>query len=206
MAVILKNAFLGWAVGGLVLSLVGPGITGCSDSSAGPSAGDASLVDGPVDAAPPPLGVPVANCAACNSAVCGGVLGSATTGITYCTEVCTSNSDCPMGTGCVANSTSKALSNNCLATCTADTDCTAPFICRSDLGSPGSYCWSPYPPVGGATSDAGDAAVAEAGAPDTGTPPSEAGAPPDSGEPTDSGAADAAADAAATDASDASAD
>jgi hypothetical protein len=196
-----KKAYLGWAVGGLVLSLAALGGTGCSDSSSGASAGDASVDDGAVDAAPPLLGVPVASCAACPSAVCAGVLGSATTGITYCTEVCTTNTDCPTGTACVANSTSKDLSDNCLKICTGDADCPAPFICRPDLGSPGSYCWSPYPPVGSETlSDAGDAAVAEA--PDTGMSPSEAGTPTDSGVPSDSGAADV---ALATDASDASA-
>ena len=201
MAVILKNASLGWAVGGLVMSLSALGVTGCSDSSAGPSGGDASVADGAVDAAPPPFGVPVSDCTACISSICGGVLGSPDSGITYCTEVCTTTADCPMGTACVANSTSKDLSNNCLKTCTGDTDCTAPFICRTDLGSPGSYCWSPYPPLGTSTPDAGQTPDA---APDTGTTPSDAGAPLDSGEPSDSGLADVTADVATPDASDAS--
>ena len=45
----------------------------------------------------------------------------------------------------------RLLSNNCIKTCTGDTDCTAPFICRSDVGTTGTNaCWSPYPPIGGA--------------------------------------------------------
>jgi hypothetical protein len=202
MAVMIKKACLGWGVGGLVLSVCALAATGCSSSSAGPSGADASL-DAPVEAGPtPPLGVPVASCAGCP--VCGGVLGSATKGITYCTQDCTTNTDCPSGTGCVVNSTSPGLSNECLKTCTSDSDCTGfddpdtgapPFVCRSDLATPGSFCWSPYPPPdAGLVVDAGGDAAAEAGPADAATPPSDTGAPADSG-----------ADAALSDAADAAA-
>jgi hypothetical protein len=207
MAVMTKKVCLGWGVGGLVLSVCALAATGCSDSSAGPSAGDASL-DAPVEAAgpTPPLGVPVSSCAGCP--VCGGVLGSATKGITYCTQDCTTNTDCPSGTGCVVNTTSPGLLNECLKTCTSDSDCTPfdnadtgapPFICRSDLGSPGNFCWSPFPPPMGPAVDAGDAAAPEeAGPVDAGTPPIDTGAPPSDSGGTDAALSDAA-DAAAGD-------
>jgi hypothetical protein len=195
MATITKKACLGSGIAGLV-AFVALAQGGCSDSSAGPSGTDAAALgdvqgDVQVEAGPPPpLGVPVMSCAGCP--VCGGVLGSPTSGIRYCTQDCSTSADCPTGTACTANTTASVLPSECLKTCAADTDCTAPFICRSDLGTPGSFCWSPYPPVGSRTSDAGDASVLDAGVSDTGTPPPDTGTPPDAG----------ASDASASDASD----
>jgi hypothetical protein len=173
----------------LVLCTFGAsGAIGCSDSSSGSAPigdasaiGDALATDGPavaVEAGPPPLGVPIATCAGC--AVCGGVLGSPTTGISYCTQDCTTDTDCPSGLGCVAALSSSQLSNECIKTCSSNTDCIAPFICRHDLPTAGNFCWSPYPPqqpedAGSAVADtgaasgpdgsvgAGDAAPVEAG-------------------------------------------
>ena len=150
----------------VVLALLGLGASsvfaGCSSSSNSPVASSDASTDG--EAGPPsPLGVPVSSCAGCT--VCGGVLGSPTTGITYCTADCTTDTDCPSGTACTATpSSSSSLSNECLKTCTSNTDCTSPFVCRSDLPTPGSFCWSPYPPP----SDAGPDAAPEAGAVATG--------------------------------------
>jgi hypothetical protein len=145
----------------VVLALLGLGASsvfaGCSSSSNAPAASSDASTDG--QAGPPsPLGVPVSSCAGCT--VCGGVLGSPTTGITYCTADCTTDTDCPSGTGCTASPSSSTLSNECLKTCTSNTDCTSPFVCRSDLPAPGSFCWSPYPPP----SDAGPDAAPDAGA------------------------------------------
>jgi hypothetical protein len=112
-------------------------------------------------------------------------------GITYCTQTCKASADCPTGTACVANTTSsKILDMNCLKTCTGDSDCKSPFICRSDLPTPGNYCWSPYPPP---SAGGQDAAVVDAGAAETGSPADsgaqpDSGASPDSGAPPDSGA------------------
>ena len=133
---------------GLAMALCALGASvaaaGCSASSSGATpSSDASTADGEAGP-PPPLGVPVASCAGCP--VCGGVLGSATTGLTYCTQDCKTNADCPAGTGCVAALSSAALASECIKTCTADSDCSGGFICRSDLPTAGSFCWSSYPP------------------------------------------------------------
>ena len=194
MVITLKKASLGWGLGGLIVSLFALGPSGCSSDSASPS-GDAStaVADGAVDDGPaPPLGVPLPSCAGCP--VCGGVLGSATTGISYCTKDCTANTDCPTGTACVANTNSPtALDMQCIKTCASNSDCTAPFICRSDLGTPGSYCWSPFPaPEGGMTMNAGNV-VPEAGVAETGAPAVEAGT--DAGAPADAATIDAGGDA-----------
>jgi hypothetical protein len=143
----------------VVLALLGLGASsvfaGCSSSSNAPAASSDASTD--AEAGPPsPLGVPVSNCNGCT--VCGGVLGSPTTGISYCTADCTTDMDCPSGTGCTASPSSSSLSNECLKTCTSNTDCTSPFVCRTDLPTPGGFCWSPYPP-----SDAGPDAAADAG-------------------------------------------
>jgi hypothetical protein len=193
MVITLKKASLGWGLGGLVVSLFALGPSGCSSDSASPTGGDASMADVQADGAvddgpPPPLGVPLPTCTGCP--VCGGVLGSPTTGISYCTKDCTSNTDCPTGTACVANTNSPTvLDMQCIKTCASNSDCTAPFICRSDLGTPGSYCWSPFPaPDGGTTTDAGNA-VPDAGVAETGAPPAEAGT--DAGAPADAATTDA---------------
>jgi hypothetical protein len=191
MVITSKKSSLGWALGGLVVSLFALGPSGCSSDSASPTGGDASTADVQADVMveagpPPPLGVPVSSCAGCP--VCAGVLGSPTTGISYCTQDCTTTADCPTGTACVANTTSSTLLDmQCIKACASDSDCTTPFICRSDLPTAGSYCWSPFPPPGDGGADGGDAAVADTGVPET-TP--EAGTP-------DSGAPDAQADAGA---------
>jgi hypothetical protein len=185
MVITLKKASLGWGFGGLVVSFCAVVQIGCSDNNSAQPRGDASTSDalgedggGP----PPPLGVPVASCAGCP--ICGGVLGGPTTGITYCTQVCKASADCPTGTACVANTTSSMiLDMNCLKTCTGDSDCKSPFICRSDFPTPGMYCWSPYPTPSAAGPDA---AVADTGAAETGAP-ADSGAQPDSGSPADSG-------------------
>ena len=61
------------------------------------------VADGPVmpagDGAVPQLGDPVASCDGCP--VCGGALASATTGVSFCTKDCMSDTDCPTGTACV---------------------------------------------------------------------------------------------------------
>jgi hypothetical protein len=177
------------------LAVVGDA-TGCSSSSGAPPGIDASADVGPLSDAPtPPLGVPVSSCAGCP--VCAGTLGSATTGISYCTVDCTSTADCPSGTGCVANATSDALSEQCLATCQTSADCTAPFICRSDLATPGNYCWSPYPPPVDGGAPAGDGGDAGPGpGPDAASTDAAAdtGAVGDTGAPTDASASDASAD------------
>jgi hypothetical protein len=190
MVITSKKSSLGWGLGGLVVSLFALGSSGCSSDSASPTGGDASTADVQADVVeagpPPPLGVPLSTCAGCP--VCAGVLGSPTTGISYCTKDCTTTADCPTGTACVANTTSATLLDmQCIKTCATDSDCTTPFICRSDLSTAGSYCWSPFPPPGYGGTDGGDAAVADTGVPET-TP--EAGTP-------DSGAPDAQADAGA---------
>jgi hypothetical protein len=76
----------------------------------------------------------------------------------------------------------------CLKTCASDTDCTTPFICRSDLPTPGKYCFSPWPPISSETeTDAGDAAVVDTGVAEAGTPvdsgPSPEAATPEAGQP-----------------------
>jgi hypothetical protein len=184
MVITSKKASLGWGFGGLVVSLCAIAQMGCSDNNSTQAGGDAST-DGVAEdggGPPPPLGVPVASCAGCP--VCGGVLGGPTTGITYCTQTCKASADCPTGTACVANTTSSMiLDMNCLKTCTGDSDCKSPFICRSDLPTSGKYCWSPYPAPGAGGQDA---AVADAGAAETGSP-ADSGAQPDSGAPADSG-------------------
>jgi hypothetical protein len=200
MLVITKKASLGRALTGLLVSLFALGAGGCSSTSDAPSGSDASAdvqADVVVDAGPPPpLGVPVPSCAGCP--VCDGILGSPTTGIFFCTKDCTA-ADCPTGTACVANPSSTLLDKECLATCTSDGDCVAPFICRSDVpGSSGSYCWTPYPPP--VEAGAPDAGPADSGPSDTGAPVADTGAP-------DSAVTDAAVtDAAPADASDAAAE
>jgi hypothetical protein len=153
--------------------------------------------DGNADAGPPsPLGVPVPSCAGCTG-ICGGVLASATTGFTFCTQDCTTDTGCPAGTACAADVLTSdlpdgsQLPNECLKTCTTDTDCSGGFICRSDIATTGSFCWSPFPPpvdAGQVASEAGP----DAGIADTGTPV-EAG--PDASGP-DASSADASTDAA----------
>jgi hypothetical protein len=142
---------------------------------------------------PPPLGVPVPSCAGCPT--CGGVLSGPDSGLTYCTQACTTNADCPTGTGCVMNVISPTLDDECLRTCATDTDCSGGFICRTDLGTPGGYCWSPYPPP----VDAGIPPV-EAGADAEVDASADAALPTDAGEPDAStpldGSLDAAVDAA----------
>jgi hypothetical protein len=200
MLITLKNGILGWGGSLVIASLCTFAQSGCSDSSSAPSGGDASTadvqadveIDGMAEAGPPPpLGVPVATCEGCP--VCGGVLGSATTGISYCTKTCTATADCPAGTACVMNTTSATLLDmQCIKTCTSSADCTAPFICRSDLLTPGSYCWSPFPaPLSGAGMDA---AAPDSGLADTGAPPEDTGASSEAGAAPDGGpdAADAA--------------
>ncbi len=179
------------AVGVLVLPVWVTGASGCSDSSSAPS-GDASTADAStadVDAGPPPpLGVPEPSCAGCP--VCGGVLASATTGFTYCTQNCATNSDCPAGTACAATVLSSGLSGQCLRSCTSDADCAGGFICRSDLPSPGAFCWSPYPPVVDAGQHAAsDASTEDAGAADTGASDASLDASPD-GEASDAAVPD----------------
>ena len=192
MVITLKRASLGWGLGGLFVTLCALGQNGCSSDSAAPSGSDASTSDVVMmgdDGAPPPLGVPLKSCAGCP--VCGGVLTSATEGTSYCTQACKASSDCPMGTGCVPNTNSAMiLDMQCLKTCTSDTDCTTPFICRSDLPTAGKYCWSPFPAVK-PTTGGGDAA-----APDTGV--AETGAPVDSGATREAGQPEAAPPDAAT--------
>jgi hypothetical protein len=156
-------------------------VAGCSSDSASPAGGgDASTVDAMSEAsahpneaaaAPIPVGDPTTDCNACT--VCGGVLLSATTGISYCTADCTTTADCPSGTACIPNITSAVLGNQCIETCAADSDCTAPFVCRVDVPTPGGYCWSPYPP----RTDAATPFPVEAGA-DAGA---DAGGLPDAG-------------------------
>jgi hypothetical protein len=180
-----KKTFVRRLLAGPVLVLVAWGASGCSDSSS-PSnpVSDASTAD--VEAGPPPpLGVPVTSCAGCP--VCGGILTSPDAGATYCTQACSTNADCPSGTGCVMNVLTASLDMDCLRTCTSNADCLGGFICRSDLGTPGSFCWSPYPtpvdsgtPVADAAADAGvDAAPADAGEPDGATPDGSADAATD---------------------------
>jgi hypothetical protein len=192
MPTLSKRSFANALPRGLAYALVASAASvavGCSDSSGAPatssdaSATEASVVDGQAGP-PPPLGVPIAStrCASCN--VCGGVLGSPTTGIAYCTQDCTTDADCPSGLGCVAALSTASLSNECIKKCASSSDCTAPFICRSDLPTPGSFCWSPYPPPKDAgppaidagsdagpsgSTDAGDAGPADAGPGDAAT-------------------------------------
>jgi hypothetical protein len=189
MVITVKKMSLGWGLGGLVVCLWALGQNGCSSNSAAPTGGDASATDALIgdDAAAQPLGVPVTSCAGCP--VCGGVLTSATEGTSYCTQACSASMACPTGTGCVPNANSaNLLDKQCLKTCTTDSDCTTPFICRSDLPAPGKFCFSKWPPVSGTTgTDAGDAAaVGDTGAAETGTPV-DAGAPetgtPEAGQP-----------------------
>jgi hypothetical protein len=179
MVVITKRASSFLALAGVLVPLCAIAVAACSQSSGSGSPGDASA-DALVEAGPPPpLGVPVASCTGCP--VCGGVLGSPTTGLTYCTQDCTTNADCPNGTGCSVNAQTSQLPNECLATCTTNADCVSPFICRSDLGGPGNFCWSPYPPpvdAGPAVPEAGPDASPDAS--DTDSSASEAG-PADAG-------------------------
>jgi hypothetical protein len=201
MLFINKNASALLALPALLVSAFALGGTGCSSSSpAGAPASDASTSEG---GPPSPLGVPVATCAGC-AVVCGGVLASATTGFTFCTQDCATNADCPTGTGCAADvltsqlPAGQQLPNECLKTCTTDADCSGGFVCRSDIATAGSFCWSPFPPpvdAGSGAPEAGPDAAAEAGTSEAGT--SEAGGPDASG-PDASGP-----DASAGDASDA---
>jgi hypothetical protein len=165
-------------------------LAACSSSSSPDNGGDASTSDaspdtGVVDAAMPPIGVPIPSCAGCN--VCGGALVTPDSGVTFCTVDCTTDSDCPAGSGtaCIANinSPNMGLSNECIKTCSVDTDCVAPFVCRHDLATPGGYCWSPYGETDASTP------FGEAGA-DGGTP--DSGAAVDGGGTADGGAPDAA--------------
>lgn len=186
-----KSARTFLAVGVLVLPVWLLGASGCSDSSSGPS-GDASTADATADveAGPPPaLGVPVPSCAGCP--VCGGVLASATTGFTYCTQNCATNADCPTGTACATTVLSTGLSGQCLQSCTANADCQGGFICRTDLPSPGAFCWSPYPPpvVDAGQDAASDANAGDAGTADTGAPDASLDASPD-GEASDAAVSD----------------
>jgi hypothetical protein len=168
----IKNAS---ALPGLLVSLFALGGTGCSSSSSpGAPVSDASAPDAAEAGPASPLGVPVASCAGCAD-ICGGVLASATTGFTFCTQDCTTNADCPTGTGCAADVLTSELPDGsqlpseCLKTCTTDTDCSGGFICRSDIATTGSYCWSPFPPPVDAGQGAGEAGP-DAGVADTGTP------------------------------------
>src|SRR5580698_3188113 len=115
MLVITKKASLGWGLAGLLVSLLALGAGGCSSTSDAPSGSDASAdvqADVVVDAGPPPpLGVPVSSCAGCP--VCDGILGSATTGIFFCTKDCTAATDCPTKTACVVNPSSSLLDMEC---------------------------------------------------------------------------------------------
>jgi hypothetical protein len=174
----IKNASALLALPGLFVSLFALGGTGCSSSSSPGPASDASTGPDAAEAGPAsPLGVPVASCAGCVD-VCGGVLASATTGFTFCTQDCTTNADCPTGTGCAADVLTSELPDGsqlpseCLKTCTTDADCSGGFICRSDIATTGSYCWSPFPPPadgGPGAGEAGpDAEVADTGTPDAG--------------------------------------
>jgi hypothetical protein len=187
-----KNASALLALPGLLVSLFALGGTGCSSSSS-PAAPPSDASTAPdVEAGPPsPLGVPVASCAGC-AVLCGGVLATATTGFTFCTQDCTTNADCPSGTGCAADvltsdlPDASQLPNECLKTCTTDADCSGGFICRSDIATTGSFCWSPFPPPVDAGQGAGEAGP-DAGTADAGTP-GEAG--PDASGP-DASTADA---------------
>jgi hypothetical protein len=191
-----NTVWIGGGLTALLVSLAALAQSGCSDSSSSSTPADASadssmLTEAAFDGPTPPLGVPVKDCTGCP--VCGGVLGSPTTGISYCTQNCDAGSDCPMGTACVANQTSSILPMECIQSCTTSADCTAPFICRSDLSTPGSYCWTPFPPPAvqdsGTPVDAGDAGVSDASPTDTGAP-ADTGSP--DGAPTDAATGDAA--------------
>ncbi|HEX3769729.1 MAG TPA: hypothetical protein VHV30_02635 [Polyangiaceae bacterium] len=165
-------------------------IAACSSSSNSDNGGgDASTSDAGGEAGMPPIGVPLASCAGCP--ICGGALVTPDSGVSFCTVDCTTDSDCPAGSGtaCIAsiNSPGMGLSNECIKTCSADGDCQSPFVCRHDLATPGGYCWSPYGETDAST-PIPEAGV-DSGASDGGTP--ESGATPDSGA-ADSGGADAA--------------
>ncbi len=157
----------------LVTSL--SGAAGCSQSSSGAASGaDAATTSnaeggstlGTDAASPSPsIGDPVASCDGCP--VCGGTLASATTGVSYCTEDCTTSATCPTGTACLTDPVSSQLSKQCLKTCAADSDCSGIFVCRSDIEDGGSVCWSPYPPRDAGT-DASSAG-ADSGALDAGS-------------------------------------
>ncbi len=159
---------------------------GCSDSSSGAEAGadgaspqDAATVEEagiapPVEAGPQPIGDPVASCGSCP--VCGGALASATTGVSYCTQNCQTDSDCPKGTACMTDPIASALNKQCLKPCQANSDCAGIFICRSDIEDAGNVCWSPYPPpvapdggTGGIDSGGADAGPGVDAAPEAGS-------------------------------------
>jgi hypothetical protein len=176
------KALVRWASLGLPLTLSGAllaaasggGLEGCSSSSNGGPADAAADVAVPYEGGPPALGVPIANCNGCDGTLtCGGVLAGPEAGITYCTEQCGEAGEvCPTGLTCVPNVLTPALYDECLVGCSKDTDCQAPFICRSDV-APVSVCWSPYPPP----SDAGSTPDAGTDGGDAGTPESDAGEP-----------------------------
>jgi hypothetical protein len=148
----------------------------CSSSSGGVTPGGSDAASDAPTGPVPAVGVSIAQCDP-RCASCGGVLVSATTGVSFCTQSCTMTSDCPTGTACVSNILTSALMNECLRTCTTDADCaggTNQFVCRSDLGTPTPLCWTPYPPPaqdsGTTVPDAGSDAAVDSGNPDTGTP------------------------------------
>ena len=187
---------VGGGLAALMMSLAALAQSGCSsDNSAAADGGTDSSTEASAEAGPPaPLGVPLPTCSIANCAVCAGVLGSPDAGITYCTQDCDSGADCPMGLACVANPTSSFLNNQCIKTCTSNADCTAPFVCRSDLKTPGSYCFSPFPAPG--TGQDSGTPVPDGGtptpdaAPDTGSSTPDSG-PPDAGSITDASPDDA---------------
>ncbi len=190
------KALVRWASLGLPLTLSGAllaaagggGLEGCSSSSNNGGPADAAAEAAiPYEGGPPALGVPIANCNGCDGTLtCGGVLAGPEAGITYCTEQCGEAGEvCPSGLTCVPNILTPTLYDECLVGCSKDSDCQAPFICRSDV-APVSVCWTPYPPpsdAGTPTPDAGDA----------GTPESDAGEPDasDAGSTTTTDAGDA---------------
>ena len=180
-------------VGVLVLPVWLLGAGGCSDSAGAPGA-DASTADVVEAGPPPPLGVPVSSCSGCP--VCGGVLTGPDAGVGYCTQNCATNSDCPTGTACALAVLSTGLAGQCLRSCTGDTDCQGGFICRSDLASPGQFCWSAFPPPAvdagqdAALDASSDANAGDTGAADTGAPDAGSDASPD-GEAPDAATADA---------------
>jgi hypothetical protein len=191
----------------LFLAVWSSGLAGCSQSSSGSASGaDASPISEaeagstPVaDGGPPPIGDPVASCNGCP--LCGGVLASATTGVSYCTEDCTTSATCPTGTACLTDPMSNQLSKQCLKTCAVDSDCSGVFVCRSDIEDAGSICWSPFPPRAGGP-DA-SSVVADSAAED-GAAALDAGVGSDAGDAATVTASDASADAGDAKPSDAS--
>jgi hypothetical protein len=168
----------------IVVSAVGAtfAFVACSSSSSGEGA------DAGKFGALPPLGVPLADCEpdACPApATCGGTLLGPTSPVSYCTIVCSKNSDCPSGDIC----TKQGL-GQCLKSCTADSDCMNGFACNKS----GGYCWSPYNgadaiPDAQAPMDSQTASHPDAGSPEAAA---DTGATIDAGadEGTDAGASD----------------